>query len=132
MKIFDTHAHYDDEDFDMDREELIASMRKQNICAIANIGAAMSGCEKTLELIREYNFFYGAIGIHPSDIGDLEDFGDDDKAIDTLRTMALSDPKVVAIGEIGLTIITKTLIRHVSTNGLQGSSRLQKSLRSLW
>ncbi|MBR1817155.1 MAG: TatD family hydrolase [Lachnospiraceae bacterium] len=102
MKIFETHAHYDDEAFDKDREELINSFCDNNIYAVTNIGADLAGCRATMELIKKYDFFYGAIGIHPSDVEDLESFKDDEKALSILRDMALSHERVVAIGEIGL------------------------------
>lgn len=100
-KIFETHAHYDDDAFDEDRDALIASMKEGHIEKIVNIGANLETSKNTLRLMEKYDFFYGAIGVHPSDVSDLEDLGNDDKAILTLKEMAEND-KVVAIGEIGL------------------------------
>ncbi|MBQ7706933.1 MAG: TatD family hydrolase [Lachnospiraceae bacterium] len=102
FKIFDTHAHYDDEAFDEDRDEIIASLKENGICAVTNIGSDLKSSRNTLDLIKKYDFFYGAVGVHPSEVGCLEEIGDDEKAIDEIRKMALSSDRVVAIGEIGL------------------------------
>lgn len=94
--IFESHAHYDDEQFDNDREELLKSMKENGIETIINVGSDFRGCEKTVELMNKYDFIYGAIGIHPSDIRDLND--------DTCRWLEekATLEKIVAIGEIGL------------------------------
>lgn len=61
--IFDTHAHYDDEAFDGDRETLLASLKDQGIEAVVNIGASLETSKNTLELVDRYPFIYGAIGV---------------------------------------------------------------------
>lgn len=94
--IFETHAHYDDRRFDPDREELLASMQENKIDKIINVGSDLAACKKTLELIKEYDFVYGAIGIHPSDIADLSE-----DSFLWLKTQ-MENPKVLAVGEIGL------------------------------
>lgn len=102
-KIFETHAHFDDEAFDEDRNELILSMKNAGIEKIVNIGASITTSENTLRLMEKYPFIYGAVGVHPSDVDCLEDFeGGDDKAILEIERMAGSSKKTVAIGEIGL------------------------------
>ena len=63
--IFDTHAHYDDEAFDEDRESLIGSLRENGIGNVCNIGASMESCRTTLAMAEKYPFFYGALGVHP-------------------------------------------------------------------
>ncbi len=94
--IFESHAHYDDRRFDTDREELLASMQEQGIETVINVGSDLEGVKKTLALAGQYGFVYGAIGIHPSEISDL-----DEETYEWLREQC-SQPKVVAIGEIGL------------------------------
>lgn len=69
--IFESHAHYDDSKFDDDREELLSTMQENGIEKIINIGCSIESCKSTLELTKQYPFVYGAMGIHPSDIGDL-------------------------------------------------------------
>ncbi len=94
--IFDSHAHYDDKQFGEDRNELLSSMGDHGIKKIVNVGASLEGNQRMLELVDQYEFLYGAAGIHPSDIQDLteENFA-------WLREQTRR-PKVVAVGEIGL------------------------------
>lgn len=94
--IFESHAHYDDKQFDEDREELLASMKENGIENIINVGSDLRGSKKTVELAEKYDFIYGAVGIHPSDIEDLNE--------DTYQWLKEQTAleKIVAIGEIGL------------------------------
>ena len=94
--IFDTHAHYDDEAFDEDREELLWKMKEQGVELIVNVGASIASTKKTIELVQRYPFLYGAVGIHPSETEEL-------KEEDMLWLKKASVQKdIVAIGEIGL------------------------------
>ena len=94
--IFDTHAHYDDEQFDIDREELLAAMKDGGIGNIVDVGASMASSERALELAHKYDFIYAAVGVHPSEVEEM-----DDSSIERLRELS-KDEKCVAIGEIGL------------------------------
>lgn len=94
--IFDTHAHYDDEAFDQDREQLLKELHGKGVAFIVNIGASIDSTRKTLKLAEKYPFLYAAIGVHPSETGELTK-----EDILWLKEKACQ-PKVVAIGEIGL------------------------------
>lgn len=94
--IFDTHAHYDDEAFDEDRDELINSLKDNNIVRVVNVGASLKMSEASLELSKKYPFFYAAIGVHPDEVVQV-----DEEGLIKLRQM-IDNPKVVAVGEIGL------------------------------
>lgn len=94
--IFDTHAHYDDEDFDADRDVLLQTLHKDIVERIVNIGASLASTGKTVELSEQYDFVYAAVGVHPSDTAPLTD-----SDMDWLRELSAKE-KVVAIGEIGL------------------------------
>ncbi|MGI6080743.1 MAG: TatD family hydrolase [Candidatus Avilachnospira sp.] len=94
--IFDTHAHYDDKAFDMDRDELLSELKASGIGRVCNVGARLEGSRNSIELAEKYDFFCGAVGIHPDDCGDM-----DESWLNELRSMAAHE-KVVAIGEIGL------------------------------
>ncbi|WP_110323741.1 TatD family hydrolase [Hungatella effluvii] len=94
--IFDTHAHYDDEQFDEDREELLASMQAYGVEAVTNIGASLASSQNTIELTKKYPFVYGAIGVHPNEVDELNEDG-----IAWLKENSAL-PKIVAVGEIGL------------------------------
>lgn len=94
--IFDSHAHYDDDSFDEDREQVINEIKENGVIGVLNCGASLEGARKSFELAHEYDFFYAAVGIHPEYADKV-----DDKVINELKEMA-SDDKVRAIGEIGL------------------------------
>ncbi len=95
--IFDTHAHYDDEQFDSDRAELLSDILPMvGLCGVVNMGSDFAGCEKTLELAGKYSYVYGAAGIHPECAEALpEDWR-------TRIEAMLKHEKIVAVGEIGL------------------------------
>ena len=94
--IFESHAHYDDEAFDEDREELLTSLREHGIDIVVNVGASLDSCKVTLQLMKQYPFIYGAMGVHPSETGTL-----DEENFMWLRKQCAVD-KIVAVGEIGL------------------------------
>lgn len=94
--IFDTHAHYDDEAFENDRDQLLESLPENGIGAVVNVGASMRGAEESFRLMQKYEFVYGAVGIHPDHAGEM-----DDEKMQRLREM-LRHPKAVAVGETGL------------------------------
>ena len=70
-KIFESHAHFDDEAFDNDRDTLITSLHNNSIERIINVGASLASTKRTIELMNKYDFIYGALGIHPTECGDL-------------------------------------------------------------
>lgn len=94
--IFDTHAHYDDEAFDADREELLERLPGEGIARIVNVGASLASCRKTIALMNRYEYVYGAIGVHPSETAELAE-----EAFADLRQQCQLE-KCVAVGEIGL------------------------------
>ena len=96
MTLFDTHAHYDDEQFDEDRDELLASMPENGIGLIVNAASSVSSSEKALALAEQYPFVYAAVGVHPHDSKEM-----DDETVLSLEKL-LAHPKAVAVGEIGL------------------------------
>ncbi len=96
MKIFDSHAHYDDEAFGKDRYELIEKLKSENVACITNIGSSMETSRSSIALAKKYEHIYAAIGVHPSE---CEDMTEDD--LEELRKMSEYE-KAVAIGEIGL------------------------------
>ena len=116
MRIFDTHAHYDDERFDDDRDILLdgkltdefiypvseelkdtAEERKVSVERITNIGCDMKTSRQSVEFAKQYDYIYAAIGVIPHHVDEMKE-----EEIEELRSRALSCEKVVAIGEIGL------------------------------
>ena len=101
--IFDTHAHYDTDAFDADRDEVMESLQKNRICAV-NVGADIQGARDSVSLASRYPFLFAAAGIHPDDIGVLEHeapISGDEPVFDELIRL-LKAPRTVAVGEIGL------------------------------
>ena len=94
--IFDTHAHYDDEAFNEDRDAVLRSLAEHGIEAVVNVGASIQTTKNTLELMKKYPFVYGAVGIHPNETAELTE-----TLMDWLKAVS-AEEKVVAIGEIGL------------------------------
>ena len=95
--IFETHGHYDDEQFDEDRESLIAEFLEKGIDKVMNVGADMQSSRNAVEFSKKYPHFYAAVGVHPSEVGELTETD-----IQELKSMVQNNPKVRAIGEIGL------------------------------
>ena len=94
--IFDTHAHYDDDAFDEDRDVLLSGMGEQNVEYIVNVGASMASSERSIKLAEKYPFVYAAVGVHPDEVGEL-----DEEKFEKLREWTAHE-KVKAVGEIGL------------------------------
>lgn len=94
--IFETHAHYDDSRFDEDRESVIEKVINSGVSPIINVGASIESTKTTLELARTHEKIYAAVGVHPSDISDLNE-----ESFAWLKEQCLNE-KTVAVGEIGL------------------------------
>lgn len=94
--IFETHAHYDDEQFDQDRDEILRSMAAGGIGTIVNVSASYDSCRRVVDMVQAYPFMYVAVGVHPDEVGALNE-----ERLEEMRKLC-EDPKVVAIGEIGL------------------------------
>ena len=113
--IFETHAHYDDDAFNEDRDAVIGGLQATGIVRAVNIGADMAGSRRSAELSRKYDFIYAAVGVHPDNAGELVKYDgpvndedgtermtdDPEENFAELRKMA-SMEKVISIGEIGL------------------------------
>lgn len=94
--IFDTHAHYDDERFNEDREEVLESLKLSGVDRVVNSGASMRGCRDALKLSEKYDFIYATVGLHPEY---AEEWNESVAA--EIEEMS-GHPKCLAIGEIGL------------------------------
>lgn len=94
--IFESHAHYDDEAFDADRDEILRECERSGIGCIVNVSADLASVKSTLELSRRRDFIYAAVGVHPDGVGEL-----DEHSFSWLTEQCM-EKKVVAVGEIGL------------------------------
>jgi TatD DNase family protein len=96
IRIFESHAHYDDKAFDDDRDELLRQLADEGYAYIMNIASDLKSVDMTYELTQQYEHVYAAIGIHPSEVEELNE-----NTFQHVREVARR-PKVLAIGEIGL------------------------------
>ena len=94
--LLDTHAHYDDEAFDADRDTLLESLKEYGIRKVINAGASVESSYTGLKLAERYPWMYAALGAHPNYVEELNE-----TVLKDFAALA-KHPKVVAIGEIGL------------------------------
>lgn len=95
--FFDTHAHYDDNAFDTDRAQVLAGIREAGVELVVDVGCDRESSLRAVDLARQEDWIYAAVGTHPSDTAKMTD-----EDLDLYRQLCKSQPKVVAIGEIGL------------------------------
>lgn len=101
MEFFDSHAHYNDEKFDEDREEILIAIRQDGITKVVVAGYSIKSSKKAIEIAQKRNDIYATCGISPNDIEEsVEEKSDDFSS--TIKKLCQSSTKVVAIGEIGL------------------------------
>ena len=93
--FIDTHAHYDDAQFDHDRDVLLRSMAQNGVAYIVNPGCDLVTSQKAVEMANTYDFMYAEVGYHPENLDGSVD-------LDAIEALARNNPRVRAIGEIGL------------------------------
>ena len=94
--IFETHAHYDDEAFEPDRDGLLSSLQGNGIGTVVNVCASVAELGRTITLTEKYPFVYGAVGVHPDDADKMTE-----QTLNEIRELSRRE-KILAIGEIGL------------------------------
>ena len=103
MKLFDTHAHYNDEKFNEDMEEVLSAIKAEGVEKLVCVGYNLEGSKKAAQIAKTHDFVYSACGISPNDIPQSEEelwkvlF----KITEILKNEQLKN-KLVAVGEIGL------------------------------
>ena len=100
MEYFDTHAHYDDDKFNEDREEVLKKIYNAGVTRCINMGCDIESAKKAIEIANNHDFIYAAVGLHPEEIPQSEE--EMWKTIFQIKDLAVQNKKVVAIGEIGL------------------------------
>lgn len=120
---FESHAHYDDERFDEDRDTLLASFPAEGIETVVNASSDIKSSKASIALSEKYPFFYAAVGVHPHEVENITEAD-----IDELRELS-KHPKVVAIGEIGLDyyydLSPRNLQRHWFKRQLELADKLK-------
>ncbi len=102
MELFDNHAHYDDNKFDEDRDEIINEIYNSGVTKIISAGYSIQSSIKAIELSKKYDFIYATCGISPNDIPDNKQKIDEELAKLKNIIENSDNKKIVAIGEIGL------------------------------
>lgn len=97
FRIIDSHAHYDDESFNDDRDSVFNEIRENGVIEVLNCAASYDSLKSTDDLTRSYDFIVGALGIHPENANEMKE-----DTIDEIRNYIKKNNKIVAIGEIGL------------------------------
>ena len=120
---FESHAHYDDERFDEDRDTLLASFPAEGIETVVNASSDIKSSKASIALSEKYPFFYAAVGVHPHEVENITEAD-----IDELRELS-KHPKVVAIGEIGLDYYCDLSPRDLQRHWLKRQLELADELK---
>ena len=123
IRIFETHAHYDDKAFDSDRDELLKQLYEEGFSYVINVAADLKSVDTTYELATQYEHVYAAIGIHPSEVEELNQ-----NNFQHVREVAMRQ-KVLAIGEIGLDYHYDEPAREVQIDWFERQLLLAKDLK---
>ena len=121
--LFDTHAHMDDRAFDEDREELLASLPGAGLALVMNPGCSLTSSYNAVKLANAYDYIYAAVGSHP----DVADEVNED-VLEQYRTLVRENPKVKAIGEIGLDYHYEDIPREIQLKAFRMQMELAREL----
>ena len=121
--LFDTHAHMDDEAFNTDREELLASLPGQGLILVMNPGCSLASSRNASRLSKQYDYIYAAVGSHP-DVADEVN----EAVLEEYRRLVAENPKIKAIGEIGLDYHYEDIPREIQLKAFRMQMELAKEL----
>ena len=122
--LFDTHAHMDDRAFDADRDSLLTSLPGQGVGLLMNPGCSLASSRDAAALAREYDYIYAAVGSHPDAADEVNE-----ETIDAYRTLCRENPKVKAIGEIGLDYHYEDIPRDIQQKAFRMQMALAQELK---
>ena len=121
--LFDTHAHMDDRAFDEDRQELLAGLPGQGLALVMNPGCSLASSYNAVKLANTYDYIYAAVGSHP-DVADEVD----EEVLEEYRKLCKLNPKVKAIGEIGLDYHYEDIPRELQLKAFRAQMELAREL----
>ena len=121
--LFDTHAHMDDRAFDADREELLSSLPGQGVGLLMNPGCSLQSSRAASELSRRFPFVYAAVGSHPDAADEVGK-----TVLDEYRRLARKNPKIKAVGEIGLDYHYEDIPREIQKRAFRAQMGLAQEL----
>ena len=121
--LFDTHAHMDDRAFDADRDSLLSSLPGQGVGLLMNPGCSLASSREASDLSRKYPFVYAAVGSHPDAADEVND-----AVLDEYRRLVRENPKIKAIGEIGLDYHYEDIPREIQQRSFRAQMALAQEL----
>ena len=121
--LFDTHAHMDDEAFDLDRAQLLKSLPDQGIQLLMNPGCSLASSYNTSKLSQEYDYIYAAVGSHPDAADEVNE-----EVLEEYRKLCKLNPKIKAIGEIGLDYHYEDIPREIQLKAFRMQMSLAREL----
>ena len=121
--LFDTHAHLDDRAFNSDREELIAGLKDKGISLVMNAGCSLEASRSSAALAEKYDFIYAAVGSHPDAADEVNE-----ETIEEYRKLCKLNPKIKAIGEIGLDYHYEDIPRQIQQKAFRMQMELAREL----
>ena len=121
--LFDTHAHMDDRAFDQDRETLLEALPESGIGLLVNPGCSLASSEAACALAQKYDYIYAAVGSHPDAADEINE-----ETLERYRQLVRENPKVVAVGEIGLDYHYEDIPRDIQKKSFRAQMALAKEL----
>ena len=121
--LFDTHAHMDDRAFDVDRGELLSSLPEQGIALLMNPGCSLASSRAASRLSQEYSYIYAAVGSHPDAADEVNE-----EVLEEYRKLCKLNPKIKAIGEIGLDYHYEDIPRDIQQRAFRMQLELAREL----
>ena len=122
--LFDTHAHMDDRAFDCDRQELLTNLPNQQIALLMNPGCSLESSRNAVALANQFDYIYAAVGSHPDAADEVCD-----EVLDAYRRLCRENPKVKAIGEIGLDYHYEDIPREIQLSAFRAQMELARELK---
>ena len=121
--LFDTHAHMDDQAFAEDREALMASLQESGVGLVMNPGCSLESSRNVAKLVGQYDWLYGAVGSHPDACDEINP-----EVLEEYRMLCKQNPKIKAIGEIGLDYHYEDIPRQIQLQAFRQQMALAKEL----
>ena len=121
--LFDTHAHLDDRAYDEDRQQLLESLPSQGVGLVMNPGCSLESSRNVDKLTREYDYIYGAVGSHPDVADEVSE-----SVLEEYRMLCKQNPKIKAIGEIGLDYHYEDIPREIQQQAFRKQMALAREL----
>ena len=122
--LFDTHAHMDDRAFDQDRELLLADLPARGLALVMNPGCSLESSRNADALSRRYDYIYAAVGSHPDAADEVNE-----AVLEQYRQLCRENPKIKAIGEIGLDYHYEDIPRDLQKAAFRAQMKLAEELR---